>query len=754
MMEFNSYQTPAEEIRKMLPDECWDQFVDFMENVPLLRSLSSPSRKRACDLPRDEKGRIVVDLAEPHILEDMDYFRPSALHYRKHGCYTFLKPNANPNSEFGRWLRQERDRCWDGYVRESDGEWVTGFMYFYLNYCPIVVTKVVEGTSYADRVEDFPEVWEGIYLRFHYLEQARRGGKYNGFKGGNHACELARRGCSKSYSLASVMAHNFILGENRASCRRTMTVLTAYQKEYLSGKDGTLNKFVPMVDWCAARTQFPRRRLKDSPDKMIWQMGYKDVDTGVERGSLNTVIGVSSKDDEDKLRGKRGYVFFEEFGSFPKVLGIYNVVRYGVEEGDYVFGLIYLVGTSGNDENDFSGAKELLYEPDGYNIYSLPNVYDKDSQGRRRFAFFFPAYMNRKGCYNADGVSDATKALAQVLLARHAAKYKTTDPNTITRVIADMPVTPSEAILKTARNAFPVADLAQRIMQLDANPAELDSVWVGDIVEGASGFMEFVPSDGRPVRDFPTKDNKVEGCVEIFQMPEKSPETGRPYSNRYIAGIDPYDDDESETMSLGSIFVLDLWTDRIAAEYTGRPQTADDFYEKCRRLLLFFNARANYENNKKGLFAYFSMKHCLHLLTDTLEFLKDKQMVKDGIGNKSKGTNASLPVNLFGRRKLKEWFLKPVQVTVKDEEGRETEQVRSNLYLCRNRALLKEASLWNPDGNFDRVSAMGMLMLLREDRLILMGGDASSGREDQSSSYLGNDDFFTRNYDMRVKRKY
>ena len=74
--------------------------------------------------------------------------------------------------------------------------------------------------------------------------------------------------------------------------------------------------------------------------------------------------------------------------------------------------------------------------------------------------------------------------------------------------------------------------------------------------------------------------------------------------------------------------------------------------------------------------------------------------------------------------------------------------------LLKNRALLKEASLWNPDGNFDRISAMGMLMLLREDRLIVMGGDPSAGKEDQSSSYLGNDDFFTRNYDMRMKRKY
>ena len=48
-------------------------------------------------------------------------------------------------------------------IRESDGEWITGDMYFYLNYFPIIQTKMIEGTNIGDRVTDFPEVWEGVY---------------------------------------------------------------------------------------------------------------------------------------------------------------------------------------------------------------------------------------------------------------------------------------------------------------------------------------------------------------------------------------------------------------------------------------------------------------------------------------------------------------------------------------------------------------------------------------------------------------
>ena len=97
--------------------------------------------------------------------------------------------------------------------------------------------------------------------------------------------------------------------------RELTTILTAYQKEYLAAKDGTLSKFVPMIDFVAENTEFPRLRLKSFFQDMFWQSGYMDSN-GRNKGQLNTVMGVSSKDDEGKLRGKRGYILFEEMGSF------------------------------------------------------------------------------------------------------------------------------------------------------------------------------------------------------------------------------------------------------------------------------------------------------------------------------------------------------------------------------------------------------------------------------------------------------
>lgn len=1079
----NEFQTEiTKAFLETLPEEVAEQLLDFVSNVPYIKNLISPDRKRARDLPRDEKGRIIVNLEEPHILEDMDYFRPAALHFKKHNCYTFLRPNPNPNSEYKKWIEEEKRRCREGYVRESDGEWVTNYMYWYMNYCPIMLTRITEGKKKADRVEDFPETWEGIYLRFHYLYQAR--------EAGNHAIELARRGahpytenvftpegwktwgeikvgdklfsttgevtevidipydkeapfykitlrdgrevtasddhlwviqeghknycqiittkelvgkyakrreksvripsgiehncfiprnngvelpyrktlvepytfglllgdgcfrhdscyftqadrdleeershipypvtkwsgkcayrigipnwksilvgyslyytksedkfipdeykynskevrlnilkglldsdghihggvptlsttserlkddvleiarslgynasftkqkagykrkgvyieclpvysvsiyagpevfnllrkkekvkyisgnaksrrdrtaivdikflgvtkckcvtvdsqdscyligdfitthnCSKSYSLASMMAKNLILGETYEVNKRVVTILTAYQKEYLADKDGTLSKFEPMINFISENTEFPRLRLRASSQEMFWQMGYLD-EYGRKKGSLNSVMGVSSKDDEAKLRGKRGYIFFEEMGAFPNLLSIYDTVRHGMEEGDFTYGLAYLVGTSDDKDSNFESAKKLLYNPEGYNIYAIKNVYDKPKQGKPTFGYFFPAYVNRKGCYNNDGVSDVIKALVQILIARYKAKYSS-DPKSLLRVISEMPITPAEAIIKVKNAFFPVTALTERLQQLDLDPKAYDDIYIGKLTQEGSE-VKFVTSNDEPIRKYGVE-NDTPGALEIYEMPEKN-SSGRITENRYIIGHDPVDNDEAESSSLSSTFVLDCFTDRIVAEYTGRQPFADDNFEIVRLLCIFYNARCLYESNKKGIFAYFQKMKCTHLLADTPEYLRDKQLIKySAFGSNAKGVNATAAINNYANGLIRDWLLKPVTVIV-TENGEEKEVTMPNLYFLRSRALLEELIAFDPVRNFDRVRALGMLMLYREEKVILYGDSLSEAAQEKvDKDYLGNDDYFSRNYDRSLE---
>ena len=383
----NKYQTPiTQELLDSLNEEVRGWFMEAITTIPLIRNLISPSRPLIKDLERDSQGRAIVDITNPPIMENVDYFRQPALFYLKNGCYTFLKPNSNPNSEYRKFWDEERRRCWEGLVRESDGAWISGFNYWFLNYQPMMVNKITDGRKKAVRIEAFPFIQEGNIWRYYYL--------YNAREEGHHAIELAKRGCAKSYSLAAIMGHNLILGESEESKRRVITVLTAYQKEYLSdSKDGTLAKFKPAINFSFDNTPFPHLMLKNSPNEMTWQMGYKD-EYGIEKGSLNQVLAVSAKDDSEKLRGKRGWILFEEMGSFKGLLSLYDITRKSVEDGDYTFATMYLVGTAAEDESDFSSAKTLLYSPEGYNIKSLPNVYDRPKQGKATFGYFFPSYVN------------------------------------------------------------------------------------------------------------------------------------------------------------------------------------------------------------------------------------------------------------------------------------------------------------------------------------------------------------------------
>lgn len=750
--EVNTQLTP--EFLESLSKEERTDLLEYLTNYPFIRWMIDPNRPYAKDLERDSDGKIIVNVVKPHILENMNYFRKPALAYKKYGKYTNLRPNGNPNSPYMKWLRKEVLKCWYGCKRPSDGEWITGYHYFYLNYSPIErATTNIKDTNAVNRVVDFPDFYDGDYIFFHYINQARYGGMYNEYKGGNHSALIAARGKGKSFKVASMTTRNFVLGENIDVSEKVKSVIVASNTEYLK-KDGTLNKVMAMTDFLALNTQFPSSRLKSSTQEMHWIMGYKDTkNKDVSLGTRNEVIGLSLNNDSDKARGKRSHLMvWEEFGMFPGFIDAWNTSRPNVEEGGYSFGQAIALGTGGTEGSDFSGALEMIYNPLGYNVYGVPNVFDKGTSGGSKSILFIGEYMNRKGCYDKDGNSDIVKAVLEEVKERVFIKYNSTDPATIAQRIAEHPMSIQEAVMRRDGTLFPVADLTDHLNYIESNKIEWNrGHLVGELYQDPNGIVQFRPTDEEPIRDFPLKDNRHKGALEIYELPKEV--NGKVPSYRYIGGIDPVDDDHSTTVSLPSIFILDMFTDRIVAEYTGRPNFADDFYEICRKLALFYNASLNYENDKKGLFTYFSNHHCTYMLCDTPDILRDIELVKSSLyGNKSKGTNSGKQVNAYARRLIRDWLLQPVKTKKleTDENGNEVEKevTVKNLQRIRGVALLKELITWNPDINADRVSALGMLMILRENNMKYLPGEGQFEGKRPRRNYLGNDPFFSKNYNI------
>lgn len=684
------------EVINELPSDIYTDIIEAIDQIELLGNLLSPLRGFAKDRPRDTKGRIVVDLTNPHILEDTDYFRPMALEYEKHGRYTEIFPNPAPNSDYKLFWNEQKERCINGYVRESDGEWIPGYYYFYLNFSPILRTVIVEdnesisNTVRSERIYGFPDFWDGDYLFFHYVEQGERDGEYGNV--------LKTRGRGFSFKVGSMFARNYYFFP------KSRSYAMASETEFLI-KDGILNKCWDTLDWVDENTAFTKSRDKKNTD-LHKKASYIDPVDRLEKGFKSEIIGVTLKDNPQKARGKRGKLIgWEESGAFPGLSTAWSIARMSLEDGRRVFGYMCAFGTGGTEGANFDSALKFFYNPDGYRIKKLRNVYDK-TRGNGECSFFFPEYMNRADCYDENGNSLVMKALVEVFTDRKKIKDGTTDPHALTQEKADRPITPEEAVMRKEGTLFPISDLkdvrATIVPQLDKF---VSGHYVGDLVINNEGTIKWQPNPMlRVVREFPIKDNlnKI-GALEIFELPNDYKPRGR-----YIAGIDPVDDDHSTTNSLCSMFIFDTFTDRIVAEYTGRPMFANDFYELALRALQFYNAIANYENDKKGLYGYFSQRNAMRFLCDNPRILSEMDMIKgDNYGNKKKGTPSGQRTNQWGRRLQRDWMLS--HAIGEEDSG------LLNLHKIRSLGYLEEAIEWNSDGNFDRISAMGMCMILREE---------------------------------------
>lgn len=513
----------------------------------------------------------------------------------------------------------------------------------------------------------------------------------------------------------------------------------ASDKSFLSGDKAIWGKVLDTLDWIAETTPLPRMRLVDKRQQVLeLQLGVQD-EYGVRKGLLSSVHGISLKDNPDKARGIRGpLIHYEEDGLFPNLEKAWGVNRKAVEDGNTAFGYMLAGGTGGTEGASFEGSEKLFYNPGGYNIYGIPNVYDKNTNGETLCGFFWGAYLNRKDCYNEElGEPDVIKALIEILQDRFEVKYSSTDSSAITQKKAEEPITPQEAVMRTEGTVFPVADLKEYLESIAPKKESfLAEHYVGDLIYNNSGQVEWRPnSDIYPIRSYDNVPDNKSGAVEIFEMPRKNA-NGEIPRGRYIAGIDPIDADTGT--SLFSVMVMDLFTDRIVAEYTGRPRLAVDAYETTLRLLKFYNAEANYEKNLKGLFSYFDSKNALHYLCDTPQILKDMDMVKatNLYGNQAKGTGANKEVNKYGRVEQAQWMLTKAYGDEEDE--------RLNLHRLRSLAYIEECIKWNADGNFDRVSAAGMLFILRADRY--KRTLTAKENQDKKIESLANDKFWNKNY--------
>ena len=188
----------------------------------------------------------------------------------------------------------------------------------------------------------------------------------------------------------------------------------------------------------------------------------------------------------------------------------------------------------------------------------------------------------------------------------------------------------------------------------------------------------------------------------------------------------------------------------VKIEYVGKKPCKCVTVDRKDGLYLVGDYIVTHNCNKKGMYAYFAKMNSLQYLAETPQYLRDMQIVKySSFGSNKYGVNASAAINDYANNQIKEWLIKPIPVVTKDEDGNDIETTLPTLMTVRNRALLDELVNFTPEVNVDRIRALGMVMLLRQEKIILYQGDMSRVLQDEGIDNLANDNFFKTNYDDR-----
>ena len=652
------------------------------------------------------------------MFKDTHLFSPAATHYLKHGYYT---DTLEGTREYYDHWDKERNRCLYGF--EVNKIRITGYHYFYLNYCPIdrAVDEVLpDGTIQARRERTFPAFYDGDYSYYHAVDQCRKENK--------HMSVLKARRKGFSYKAGSMLARNYF------HLRNSKNFVFAEQKEYLTG-DGLLSKTWDFISFIDDNTAWTQPRLTDK--EMHKQSGYKKRVNGtdVALGMKSQIIGVSLKDNPHKVRGKAGeLIFFEEAGSFSGLLTAWEIAMPTMKQGSKTLGTMIAFGTGGEEGHGFESLEELFYHPEAYNCLSFDNEWDAGAVGTQ-CGYFVPIYQNLDGFMDEDGNSLIDKAKEFEEAAREN-KKKANDPKALDQYTAEHPFTPQEATLQTTINIFDVTSLKEQYNRVKAHNLEKEGT-AGVLYHKGEG-VEFRPDPGvKPITKFPhRKDDNLTGGVVVYENPFKTKEGNTPH-NLYIICHDPYAQGRSTTnQSLGAAYVikrpnnLSKPDDIIVASYVGRPETQDEYNRNLFLLADYYNAKIGFENDRGELIAYAKRYRKLHKLQEEFEML-DKRELQSRNVRRQYGMHMTEQRKRQGELYIKDWLISPRS---SDEDG----NIRLNLHEIYDVGLLQELIKFNHKGNFDRVMAFMIGMYHTRE---LYNKEVVETIND-----MAQDDWFDRNY--------
>lgn len=441
----------------------------------------------------------------------------------------------------------------------------------------------------------------------------------------------------------------------------------------------------------------------------------------------------TAKDNKQILSGLNRLIkaHLEEIGIMKKGMapGIAEFIKPSIKtRGRNRTGFISYVGTSGIYADGVEDMETMLYNPDKYELLSIPNVYDKNIEPGTKIACFIPAWKFR--IRDDDGNSLKTESIKDVQEER-ASKL----PKDRAILIAAEPLETREMFDITSGGYFG-DDIIHH-----CNVARSRIIMHSELQIVERGFLVMKnPSD--PLRGFEKRpwdavewiSNNEEGDIGIAEKPQRDSE-GNAIPGLYDIATDSYDQDESKTSSsklacgvyknyntkanyeergIFNNFVA-LYLDRPSVDQGGR----NEAYSNSAKLTLWYTGYNMIEYSKILIFQYyedFGLEGFLRLRPD---FVISNMVLKSEVSNKYGFPGALVPQALV---KLKDWLMVP-----------------ENIDNCPFEEMLKAWARFKIDPKYNCditiMSALGIVSV--EDTLLQLKGQTRKENQKMEQTFKG-----------------
>jgi hypothetical protein len=654
------------------------------------------------DIPRTIRGKFNKDLLLNTYFEHTELFSPAASNFTQYGKYSGEVFNSKKYNIF--WER-ERERCIEGYENPITKVRIPGKYYFFLNYKQMkVIPEDQKHLKSAKRITTFPRFWPIHYFYLQDWELAKNEGL--------NMIILKPRDTGFSELLSSNGVHEYTF-------QTEDPVFFFVSVERFLNKDGVLSKAWDQINFLNQSTERAFKHLRQYKDQDLYKKAsYQDPETGVEKRTGGEIQGAVI-DNPRKVRGARGFVNWEEFGSFPHGEDAWMTAKALGEQGGVKFAMQTAWGTGGEQGAGIAAMDKIFNNPSIYDCLPFENCW-LDGLLPLDHGFFFPVWANMTKFMDKWGNTDHRKAIDYWEKERE--KTRKGSNVLMDKLVAEYPFNPMEALMRLNNNPFPVEKLQKQLRLVDSSSDIQGILKHGEleIDEGKVSFKLNPKID--PIDHYPHKTDEIlEGAFTMFESPLRD-ERGKVPANLYYILADCFAVDTEQATdwnSLGSFYVykkansiFPTEDDILVGWYNGRPPRVKDFHRRVFMAARFYNAIVQTEIKGGG-------QELLNYAKDHgfTEYCGERPTVFNNDKDYKKVSSRQFFIRIEETnkpellQKLVDWLLKERSLKI---DGDKTEYVL-NLERIYDRGVLEELIKYNPNGNFDRISCLLVLMTIIQE---------------------------------------